>query len=173
MAADLTSLCDALGVDSFDLVGYSHGAIVCLIAATRESRIRRLVVGGIGAGAVELGRDQSRVVPQGMVDAMTAEYPSSLTDPRSAALRGLADAIGADRAALAALAESRHSTPIPLDRITAPTLILAGDRDPLAKNPEVLRAAVPGAQLRLLPDDHAGVLRSPEFIASVIGFLAD
>jgi pimeloyl-ACP methyl ester carboxylesterase len=85
----------------------------------------------------------------------------------------LADVIGADRAALAALAESRHSTPIPLDRITAPTLILAGDRDPLAKNPKVLQAAVPGAQLRLLPDDHAGVLRSPEFIASVIGFLAD
>jgi pimeloyl-ACP methyl ester carboxylesterase len=85
----------------------------------------------------------------------------------------VADAIGADREALAALAESRHDTPIPLGRITASTLILAGDRDPLAKRPEVLQAAIPGARLRVVAGDHMGALANPDFVASAIDFLAD
>lgn len=171
MARDLSTLCDALGADAFDLVGYSHGAIVSLIAATAEPRVRRMVVGGIGAGAVGLGTVHTRVVPRWMVDAVTTEDPASLTDPREMGFRALVDLAGADRAALAAKAASRHSAPIPLGQITAPTLIIAGGRDPLARSPEVLQAAIPGASLVRIDTDHFGVLRDPESSRAIVEFL--
>lgn len=37
------------------LVGYSMGAVVMLLTAARAGHVRRLVVGGIGAAAVERG----------------------------------------------------------------------------------------------------------------------
>src|SRR5690349_11771549 len=55
MARDLTNLLDWLDLETVDLVGYSMGAVVALLTAVREPRVRRLAVGGIGAGAVECG----------------------------------------------------------------------------------------------------------------------
>ena len=55
MVRDLQQLIDLIGVDQVDLVGYSMGAIVSLSTASQDARIRRLVVGGVGAGVVEAG----------------------------------------------------------------------------------------------------------------------
>src|ERR1035438_9843763 len=52
MARDLRQLFDSIGAVRVDLVGYSMGAIVSLIAASQDERIRRLVVGGVGSGVV-------------------------------------------------------------------------------------------------------------------------
>jgi pimeloyl-ACP methyl ester carboxylesterase len=45
-----------------DLVGYSMGAIVSLIYASGGERVRRLVVGGVGAGVIECGGVDRRAV---------------------------------------------------------------------------------------------------------------
>ncbi|MFD7660716.1 alpha/beta fold hydrolase, partial [Actinosynnema sp. NPDC059797] len=52
MARDLRAVVAALGVPAVDLVGYSMGAVVALLAAAEEPAVRRLVVGGVGAGVV-------------------------------------------------------------------------------------------------------------------------
>jgi pimeloyl-ACP methyl ester carboxylesterase len=54
MARDLGTLVDVIGADAVDLAGYSMGAVVALLAATTDARIRRLVVGGVGCGIVEV-----------------------------------------------------------------------------------------------------------------------
>ncbi|MFJ8692031.1 alpha/beta fold hydrolase [Streptomyces roseolilacinus] len=171
MARDLRGLIDLSGAEHAHLVGYSMGAVVSLLAAAEDKRVTRLVVGGVGAGVVEVGGVDTRVVPSaGIEEAFRADDPATL--PAGAAgFRAFADAVGADRLALAAHARVLYTGPLPLDRISAPTLVLAGADDPLAARPEVLAAAVAGAALRVLPGDHLAVMRHPDFAAAVADFL--
>ena len=173
MARDLRSLMDVVGAAELDLVGYSMGAIVSLITATDEPRVRRLAVGGVGAGVVELGGVDTRVLDNAkLVPALLVDDPASITDPESAGFRAFADMIGADRRALAAQAQVVHAEPIALHRIAVPTLVLAGDTDPLAARPEVLADAIAGARLEVVSGDHTGALGDPRFVASLVEFLA-
>jgi pimeloyl-ACP methyl ester carboxylesterase len=176
MARDLIQIIDlvvaATGQSVVDLVGYSMGAIVSLIAASRDSRIRRLVIGGVGAGVVEQGGLDTRAVAGGLlVSALRAPDPGDITQPIPRAFRALADALGADREALAAVATARRSNAIPVGRITAPALVIAGESDPLAVRPEVLAAAISNARLLRLPGDHLSVVRDPGFAAAIVDFL--
>lgn len=172
MARDLIELANLVDARSYDLVGYSMGAIVALLVAAEDQRVRRLIVGGVGAGVVELGGVDTRALPNdALVAALEVEDPSSIADPAASQFRAFADAIGADRRALAAQARVVHAKPIGLDRIHAPTLILVGEGDELAERPEVLAEAVPGAVLRKLRGDHMGVLGDPGFVPAIVAFL--
>ena len=173
MARDLAALLDIVAAPAVDLVGYSMGAVVCLLLAADDARVRRLVVGGVGSGVVECGGvDRRAVSNESIVAALTAEDPSTLNEPGAAAYRALADALHADRRALAAQAASRYRAGVALERITAPTLVLAGDADPMAVRPEVLAAAIPGASLRMLAGDHMQAVADPAFAESIVAFLA-
>ncbi len=172
MARDVSEMIDHLGFPAFDLVGYSMGAIVSLIAGTREPRIRRLVIGGVGDGILAQGVVDTRVVDnQDIVKALLADDPADIP-PAARGFRQLADATGADRRALAAQAQVVHASRIPLEDIAAQTLVLAGDADPLAARPERLAAAIKGARLRLAPGDHRSVVAAPQFAAALAEFLA-
>ena len=174
MARDLSVLIDHLGAERIDLAGYSMGAIVSLITASQEPRICRLVTGGVGEGVVAMGGVDTRHVPNlAIVEALLAEDPTAPQHPGAAPFRQFADAIGADRKALAAQASVVHAAPIPLDKITAPTLVTAGDDDPLAVHPERLAAAIPGATSLLVRGDHRAAVADPAFARAIVEFLAD
>jgi pimeloyl-ACP methyl ester carboxylesterase len=173
MSRDLRMLVDILGPAEFDLVGYSMGAIVALITATDEPRLRRLAIGGVGAGVAELGGVDTRVLDNAkLVAAFQADDPATIADPETAGFRAFADMIGGDRRALAAHAQVVHAEPIALDRIAVPTLVLAGDADPLAARPQVLADAIPGARLEVVSGDHTGAIGDPRFIPTLVEFLA-
>jgi pimeloyl-ACP methyl ester carboxylesterase len=173
MARDLRTLIDVVGASQVDLVGYSMGAVVSLITASEEPRIRRLAVGGVGAGIVELGGLDTRAIDNvALAAALEADDPSPITDAGAQGFRLFADAIGADRMALAAHARMVHASPIALDRIAAPTLVLAGDADPLAARPQVLADAIAGARVQLVAGDHLGAVGDPAFTAALVEFLA-
>ncbi len=173
MARDLSALLDLIGAPSVDLVGYSMGAIVSLmVAAQGEPRLRRLVVGGVGSGVVELGGVDTRALPiDTVVAALQTDDPSSIAHPGAAWFRTVADTIGADRAALIAIARSRNAVPFDLGRIAVPTLLVAGDEDPLAARPEILSAAIPGARLELLSGDHVTVFGDPRLAPTIVDFV--
>ncbi len=173
MARDLTILLETCGESRVDLVGYSMGAVVSLIFASEDQRVRRLVVGGVGSGVIECGGVDRRAVPNdAIIHALSVEDPATIQVPQAAAFRKLADALGADRKALVAQATSIYRGEIALDRISAPTLILAGDADPLAIRPAVLCEAIPGATLRILSGDHIGAIADPRFLQAIVEFLA-
>ncbi|MFC7528361.1 alpha/beta fold hydrolase [Actinoplanes sp. GCM10030250] len=172
MSEDVVTLIDLLGMPAVDLVGYSMGGIVALITATRESRVRRLAVGGIGAAVVELGGVDTRVIgAEPLREALHADDPATITNPAAAGFRAFIDAVGGDRAALAAQAARMHAEPIPLDAITAPALVLAGRDDVLAARPEILAKAIPGARLSVIDGDHLGAVRVPAFTTELLTFL--
>ena len=173
MAVDLAELLDHLGTGEIDLVGYSMGAVVSLIFASTDPRVRRLAVGGVGAAIVELGGVDTRALSGGeMHEALHAADASSIHDRQARAFRRFADAVGADRIALAAQASRRHASPIAVERIRAPTLVLAGDADPLAARPEVLAGAIPGARLVIVAGHHFAAVGDPRFNAAIVEHLA-
>jgi pimeloyl-ACP methyl ester carboxylesterase len=173
MARDLGVLLDTIDVPLLDLVGYSMGAIVSLIFASTDERVRRLVIGGVGSGVIECGGVDRRAVPnESIMQALSVDDPSSIEVPQAAAFRHLADALGSDRQALVAQASSVYRGEIALGEISAPTLLLAGDTDPLAIRPRVLADAIPNGTLELLSGNHIEVLGDPRFKASIVEFLA-
>ena len=172
MARDLRRLLDHLGVGEFDLFGYSMGAIVSLIVASEDTRVRRLIVGGIGEGVLATGGVDLRVMDRdAIVAALLTNDPATISAPGVAAFRAFAEATGSDMKALAAQASRMFDQTIDLKRITAETLVLAGARDALARFPERLAAAIPRAQAITVPGDHLGVTREPGFLEAAIQFL--
>lgn len=174
MAGDLAAVADDLGLERFDLAGYSMGGMVSLVLAGTDERVRRLVVGGIGAAVLERGGPDSRAVRStALVAALETDDPTSVSDPTAAAFRAFADSTGADRLALAAHVRAVRAEPFPVGDIAAPTLVVAGDTDVLAARPQVLADAIPGARLVMVPGDHLGAVREPAFAGALVGFLGD
>ena len=172
MARDLGVLADEVGAERIDLAGYSMGAIVSLLFAAADGRVRRLAIGGVGSGVVECGGvDRRSVSNEAIVAALEAEDPAQVDDAGALLFRQLADGLGGDRVALAAQARSVYRGGVGLERISAPTLLLVGDEDPLATRPEVLADALPDGTLRVLRGDHIGALGDPGFKQAIVDFL--
>lgn len=171
MATDLRELCTHLDLTTFDLVGYSMGGIVSLLVTGSDPRVRRLVIGGLGAKLVEGGLAAMATSGPAVADALETDDPATVTDPLARSFREFADSIGAEREALAAHVRSDRRGEIDLGAISVPTLVLAGAEDPLARDPDILAAAIPGARLQVVPGDHLRAVGSPEFKQALIDFL--
>ena len=173
MARDLGALLEEIDAQQIDLAGYSMGAVVSLLFASADARVRRLAVGGVGSGVVECGGVDRRSITKGSVDdALVVDDSATIEDHGAAAYRTLADAVGADRRALAAQAAAVHRDGVALDRISAPALVFAGDADPLATRPEVLADAIPGATLQVFSGDHFSVFGDERLVPALVDFLA-
>lgn len=173
MARDVSALIDHLGVASFDYLGYSMGGVIGLqVGIDEQPRLRRLIIAGIGEGVIARGGVDTRVLDRGVLAAgLRADDPSGFP-PLVKAFRGGIEMMGNDRLALAAHAESyQHGGISGLDRIKAPTLLIAGDADPLAIYPERLAAAIPDCKLVIVPGDHVQARLVPEFAAAAMEFL--
>jgi pimeloyl-ACP methyl ester carboxylesterase len=172
MARDLERLVEVIGAERVDLVGYSMGAVVSLLFAAAGDRVRRLVIGGVGSGVVECGGvDRRSVSKEAVIAALEADDAAEVDDPGALRFRQLADALDSDRIAMAAQARSVYQGGVALERIAAPTLVLAGAEDPLAVRPAVLADAIPNATLLLLEGDHLGALGDPRFKGAIVDFL--
>ena len=132
-----------------------------------------MVIGGVGASVAEMDdAGAPRFDGSLLAAALRAPRPADVVDASARSFRFFAESTGADLLALAAQADSVHRTRIPLERITVPTLVLAGDADPLAERPEVLAQAIHGAQLHLVRGEHLGVVGRPEFKDAIVAFLS-
>jgi pimeloyl-ACP methyl ester carboxylesterase len=171
MARDVSALLDELGLDEVSLVGYSMGSIIALSVASTDKRVRRLAIGGVGSGVVDLGGIDTRAVtPEDISAALLASDPVD-APPAGAPFRLLADTLRGDRVALAAVARSVRGAQVDLSTITVPTLVLAGDADPLASEPHRLAEAFPDATLTLIPRDHLAAVMHPLFSSTLTTFL--
>lgn len=172
MARDVSALLDELGLDEVSMVGYSMGAIIALTVTAADKRIRCLATGGVGSGIVDFGGVDLRVLkPADIAAALLAEDPASVP-PSGVPFRLLADAVGGDRRALAAVASASRQGRLDLSAIGVPTLVLAGEQDQLAAEPERLAAAIAGARLVRIPGDHMTAVMSPAFAEALVSFLS-
>jgi pimeloyl-ACP methyl ester carboxylesterase len=168
LAQDLLAVLDEQGVDRVDVIGYSMGSWVSLaLVGLAPHRVRRLVVGGVGT-VEQFGR--WGVAP---VQAALRGEPAALdpTSPLAPLLASIRQAPGIDREALAACAAGMAEHPLPLAS-TVPTLLVAGDADPVAED-AADAARLLGARLVLLPKrNHVTALSARGFKAAALPFLA-
>ncbi len=171
LALDVTELAAEVG-DQVDVVAYSMGSVASLLAAsTSTGLIRRIAVGGVGSGIVQVGGLDSRVLNPKL---LAAAFSSSVSDeqaPDLAAWRDAATARGADVLALAALADSLLIDGIDLTAITQEVLVYAGLSDFLADQPEILCRALAHSSLLIVPGDHDSTLHSRMVTRAIVEFL--
>jgi pimeloyl-ACP methyl ester carboxylesterase len=173
MSRDLSILLDVLEFTEVDLVGYSMGGVVAAITATRDARIRRLILSGVGSSVAELGGVDRRYYGRDVVvNVLLTDDPAEIAASPARGFRSLADALGSDRQAMVAQLRSVHTAPIPLQNITASTLVLVGQDDQLASRPQILAGAIPGARCQTVPGDHLTALQDPGYAPAVLGFFA-
>lgn len=153
------------GSGTVDAVGFSLGARVLLMLASREpGRFGRLVVGGVGANVFGGGASPDL--------AAAIESRSDGSGVGGAFVR-FAHSPGQDPLALAACMR-RDDPPLTaaqLAAITCPTLVVIGDQD-FAKPAEPLVDALGDARLVTLRNtDHLGTVTSMGFLDAALGFL--
>ena len=161
---DVMGLMQHLGLTNYDVVGYSRGAILVAKLMTMDKQIRRAVMGGMSADFT----DPNWFRRKNFFEALTK--PGSHPDLQPAVDN--AKKSGADTVALARMQEFQPTTSkAELAKIKIPLLVVNGDKDLDNGNPQELADAVPGAKLVMVPGDHGGAMRTPEFAQAVVAFL--
>lgn len=174
LAGDVIALMDHLGVGRVDLFGYSMGARVALAAAlAAPDRVSNLILGGVGDRLLQ-ERDTPKGQENPMARALLADDPETIVEPMLRSFRHFADEQGEDRRALAACTAASNP---PLDRaamsaLPMPVLVLAGQRDELAGDPEGLAQAFQyGRGMRVVGCDHFSAIPHALTKAAVFDFL--
>jgi len=176
-ADDVVALLDVLGIDQSDVYGYSLGGGVALQVGLRHpERVRKVVIASASSSSAGLYPE----VLQGIEHVSADLFDGT---PWRAAY----DRTAPDPSAFPALVEKikqLDQTPFdwPIDRLTAPALVLIGDSDGTRLEHAVdmfrrlgggvfgdLVSELPTSQLGILPGTtHTGMLERAEWIASMV-----
>lgn len=171
MAADVIALMDHLGEPGADLMGYSMGGMVSLVAAAQyPDRFDRVIAAGVGERLLDTNKGASDVV-----DALLSDDPAAIGSRAAQMFRLFADQNMQDRVALAAcFTEVRKDFPAHLlERITRPVLIVAGETDDAAGAAAPLAARIPGGTSFTVPKrDHMRTVGDKVYKEAVLKFLA-
>ncbi|GAA4616866.1 alpha/beta fold hydrolase [Actinoallomurus liliacearum] len=168
---DGLALIDRLGLDDYDLGGYSLGARIVLRMLVRGARPARAIVAGQGLAAV---RDTSRGGTHRRV--LTALANGDDIEPGSpdAEAAYWVTRLGGDPRALLRVLDSLVATPDEaLRQVETPTLVAVGDRDHDHASADALAAVLPDARHTRVPGDHWSALTGPEFATAMTTFLAE
>ena len=169
---DLAAFADALGLDSFHLIGFSMGAMTALqFGARHPERLRTLVVVGITTQREPRASVGRRLMDPVRILEHDPAFAARLSRRHDAgqgegAWQRLLPAIAADVAVQPLL------TPAELHRIDCPAMVVCGDRDPFVppEHAAALARQLPGGRLFVVPDcGHEVMSRRPGLFNEGIG----
>ncbi|MGB3165711.1 MAG: alpha/beta fold hydrolase [Alteraurantiacibacter sp.] len=169
LVRDTCHIVEALGLDEFDLVGFSLGARTAISSVIAGLAPRRLVVAGMGLEGLTNWRERTAFFID-MIDrfddirhgdpAFIAKsfMRSQGIDPVAARLlltEGV-DEVGTDG----------------LHAIDMPTLVLIGEDDRDNGSPEKLAEALSDARVQTVPGNHMSSVMKPELGRAIVDFLS-
>ncbi len=170
MAEDACRLLDYLELEQADIMGYSMGArIAAFLAINDPGRVKRAIFAGLASRMIT-GVGGSDAIAAGL----EADSLAEVTDPEARSFRIFAEQTKSDLKALAACMRASRVkiTAADLARISAPVLVVAGEKDEIAGDVATLAAAIPGAQGVTLPGrGHMNAVGDKGFKAAVLEFL--
>ena len=160
---DIMLLMKVLNIYKYDVVGYSRGSIITARLLVWDRRIRKAVLGGMGADFT------NRNWPRRM------QFYEALTYDTVASLHSMVQYVqesGLDQKALSLMQKYQPSTPVEvLAKIKNHVLVIHGDSDDANGNAEQLAAIFPNGEIAVTPGDHNHASATPEFATMVIAFL--
>ena len=167
---DGLALLDHLGLDDYDLGGYSLGGRIVVRMLVRGATPGRAVVAGQGLRQV-LGAEGGAGSFMRRVFAGAGTFePGSKEEQAERWLREH----DADPVALLHVLNSIAATSVEeVGRIQVPTLVVMGADDERAVSVDQLVAALPQGTRAMVPGDHGTAVSSPELVTAILDFLAD
>lgn len=150
MARDVLSFLEALDLRDVVCYGFSDGGIVALLAAMRTDRITALITSGANTTPKGVKLSMRLLIRWEYLWQRDKKLHLMLTEPQI--------------------------TDEELGRIRAKTLVLAGSGDLIPeKETRRIAAAIPGAQLRILPGETHGsyIVHSEKITALIEGFVEE
>jgi pimeloyl-ACP methyl ester carboxylesterase len=167
LARDAEALVAHLGLDEFDLVGFSLGSRTAARGVIRGMRPRRLVLAGMGLEGLA-GWAKRQDFFRDVIDRFGTIRPA---DPAYMAQQFLKSS-GVDRIAVRQLLGTMEDiAPSALAAITMPTLVLCGDRDNDNGSADNLAAALPNATRATIPGTHMSCVTLPDLGQALVQFL--
>lgn len=168
LVSDLEDLIAHIGLEEFDLGGFSLGARTSVRAVIAGIAPRRLILAGMGlaglAGWKRRGQFFKRVI---------AEYDTAVRGDDSWMAIQFMKTMKIDRIAAGHLLDSFTDTvPDALAAISMPTLVVCGDKDDDNGSAAELADQLADAQLATIPGTHMSSVTRPELGEAMASFLA-
>lgn len=161
-ARDIMGLISFLKIKSYDVVGYSRGAIITARLLVLDKRVDHAVLGGMGDDFTNPEWPR-RIM---FYKALSGEPVKEL----EAVVKRIQDT-GLDQQALALMQKEQPSTSKEaLGKIKKPVLVLCGDKDSDNGSAGKLAALIPKATFHTVPGDHGGASSTKEFSSEVLNF---
>jgi len=162
-AKDIMGLLTFLDVKQYSAVGYSRGSIITSRLLLLDTRIKKGVLGGMGADFTDPEWPRRKMFYKALMGDAIPEL--------AAMIKRVKDA-GLDQLALAYLQKGQPSTShTELGQIKKPVLVISGDKDLDNGSSQELASLIPTSKHLVVPGDHGTTRSSQEFSAEVIKFL--
>jgi len=167
LAKDAAALVEALGLEDYDLVGFSLGARTSARAVIEGLRPRRLVLGGMGLEGLAGWSRRSAF----FIDAIDRFGEIERGDPAFMAVSFM-KTMKIDRVAARLLLQAVDDTdPEELAKITMSTLVLCGDKDDDNGSATRLAEALPDARHVEIPGTHMSSVTEGALGDALVEFL--
>jgi pimeloyl-ACP methyl ester carboxylesterase len=168
LVRDVEVVVEALGLEDFDLVGFSLGARTAVASVIAGLAPRKLVLAGMGLEG--LSGWNRRVVF--FLDAIDRFADVRREDPAFMAVQFM-KTMKVDRTAVRLLLGSvQDIASEALSAVAMPTLVVCGDQDRDNGSPQKLVDALPDARLELVPGTHMSSVTEPALGEALTKFLA-
>ncbi|AXY73443.1 alpha/beta hydrolase [Paraflavitalea soli] len=162
-AKDIMGLLTSLGINKYQVIGYSRGSIITARLLVLDKRIQKAVLGGMGT------------------DFTNPEWPRRIMFYRALSgdsipeLKGVVEYVqksGLDQKALALLQKEQPSTSKEaLAKVQQPILVICGTEDSDNGSAAALAKLFPHATLAAVPGNHNNAASTPQFSEAILEFL--
>ncbi|MGB5821531.1 MAG: alpha/beta hydrolase [Saonia sp.] len=160
---DLIALVDYLKLKKYKAVGYSRGSIILAKLLTKDVRIKKVVLGGMGIDFTDPHWDRR---------IMFAQAFNGKTTPETQGAVDYAKSVGADlRSFYLQQAYQPLTKKEELRTIKAGMLVIAGDKDLDNGSPLELQETLPKSKLHIVPGNHNDTYKTETFSKVVCSFL--
>lgn len=160
---DIKLLMSHLNSKEFYAIGYSRGSIVLAKLMTKEPRIKKAVLGGMGIDFTDPNWDRRIMFMKAFDGEVTEETKGAVAYAKS---------VGANLRSLHLQQKYQPVTSIEeLGAIKAKILVIAGDKDLENGNPELLHKAFGKSKLVIVPGDHNRTYKTEAFSKAILNFL--
>lgn len=168
LARDVRDLTAHLGLEDFDLGGFSLGARTTVEAVGEGLRPRRAILGGAGLEGLRNWKRRKTFFLQAIEMFDSAQRG----DPHWLSIQFMKSQ-GVDRVAAALLLESFEDAFMEwLQAFTMPTLVVCGSEDDDNGSAEELANVLPNAMFREVPGTHMSSVTKPDLGEAIAGFLS-